>query len=94
MRKVESFSVDTEKDSDIINFLQRVSNKSQYIKELIRADIGNESSFSELQLEEIKSIVGEMLKEYVANGSIKELAADEDNMDEDAVNEINQFFNP
>lgn len=94
MRKVESFSVDTEKDSDIINFLQRVSNKSQYIKELIRADIGNESSFSELQIEEIKDIVSEMLKEYVANGSIKELSADEDNMDEDAVNEINQFFNP
>lgn len=92
MRKVESFSVDTEKDSDIINFLQRVSNKSQYIKELIRADIGNASNFNYVQIEEIKSIVAEMLKEYVANGSIKELAADDDSMDKDAINEINQFF--
>ena len=65
MRKVESFSVDTENDSDIIEHLKKCSNKSQYIKDLIRKDMNNKRA-----LTEVKALLWDMLKDKEFNDAL------------------------
>lgn len=78
MRKVESFSVDTENDKDIIEHLKKFKNKSQYIKELIRKDMVNKKALTDDQVKEVKSIILEMIKDKEFNIVHEELTVDDD----------------
>lgn len=78
MRKVESFSVDTENDKDIIEHLKKFKNKSQYIKELIRKDMVNKKALTEDQVREVKSIIWEMIKDKEFNIVHEELTVEDD----------------
>lgn len=78
MRKVESFSVDTENDKDIIEHLKKFKNKSQYIKELIRKDMTNKKALTEDQVREVKSIILEMIKDKEFNIIHEELTVEDD----------------
>ena len=78
MRKVESFSVDTENDKDIIEHLKKFKNKSQYIKELIRKDMVNKKALTEDQVREVKSIILEMIKDKEFNIVHEELTVEDD----------------
>lgn len=89
MRKVESFSVDTENDKDIIDHLKSFKNKSQYIKELIRKDMGNKRALTEDQIEEVKSIILEMIKDKQFN-----IVEEEMNVDNDIYNALLDLEGP
>ena len=81
MRKVESFSVDTENDSDIIEHLKKCSNKSQYIKDLIRKDMNNKRALTEEQIAEVKTLIWNMLKDKEFNVVQEEITVDQDVLD-------------
>lgn len=78
MRKVESFSVDTENDKDIINHLKKLKNKSQYIKDLIRKDINTSRALTEDQIREIKELIMEVIKDKEFNIVHEEMSVDDD----------------
>lgn len=83
-RKVKSFSLNSDEDKDIIKKLESVANISDYIKNLIREDIKNGGSLSKEQIEEVKKIVMQILKD-------KSIEIKEENFDIDAIDALCQF---
>lgn len=58
MRKVYSISL---KDEEIINHLEKIPNKSQYIKELVQRDM-KKKPFTKDQIAYIRKMIDEKLK--------------------------------
>ncbi|MFR2529793.1 MAG: hypothetical protein ACLS9F_19305 [Clostridium paraputrificum] len=85
-RVVRSFSLDSEKNKDIIEKLDAIPNRSNYIISLIKRDLENTNGlFSEEQKLAIKDIVYQILNEYkIDNNSINKL----DKETEDAINNL------
>lgn len=61
MRKVYSISL---KDEEIINYLEKIPNKSQYIKELIQMDM-KKKPFTKEQVTYIRKMIDEKIVERV-----------------------------
>ena len=64
-RVTRSLSLDDTLDKDILEILDNQPNRSDYVKELVRADIEkkkNSDSLTEKQKEEVKRIVIEILR--------------------------------
>ena len=61
MRKVYSISL---KDEKIINYLEKIPNKSQYIKELIQRDM-KKKPFTKEQVTYIRKMIDEKIVERV-----------------------------
>ena len=61
MRKVYSISMNTDTDQEVMDYLDKVPNKSQYIKELVKKDMNNEP-FTKEQLEYIRKMIDAQLK--------------------------------
>ena len=64
-RVTRSLSLDDKLDKDILEILDNQPNRSDYVKELVRADIEkkkNSDSLTEKQKEEVKRIVIEILR--------------------------------
>ena len=57
MRVVQSISLDTELDEDVLIYLKSVPNKSQFIKDCIRTHLSKTDNFTKSQLEQIREIV-------------------------------------
>lgn len=86
MRRVKSFSVDDEKEKEILEKLDSCGNVSDYVKRLILEDIRkSEEVFSEDQKEAIKKILREMLKGKIINDD--ELEDEEDQAVNDLIND-------
>lgn len=84
-RTTTTVSLNKIEDKDIINKLEKVGNKSDYIKALIREDIKSGSNFTAEQREEVLNIIKEFLKD-------KEVTTkDKEKVDEDIVNALDQF---
>lgn len=85
-RVVRSFSLDSEKNKDIIEKLDAIPNRSNYIISLIKRDLENTNGlFSEEQKLAIKDIVYQILNEYKIDiNSINKL----DKETEDAINNL------
>jgi len=62
MKKVKGFSFDTEKDKEILEYIEKQPNMSSYIKELIRKDMRKES---------IDEIVRKQIEKYLEGFEIK-----------------------
>ena len=85
-RVVRSFSLDSEKNKDIIEKLDAIPNRSNYIISLIKRDLEDKNIiFSEEQKLAIKDIVYQILNEYkIDNNSVNKL----DKATEDAINNL------
>lgn len=84
-RTTTTVSLNRIDDKDIIKKLDKVGNKSDYIKALIREDIKSGSNFTVEQREEIFNIIKEFLKD-------KEVTTkDKEEVDEEIVNALDQF---
>lgn len=85
MRKVETYSVDDKTDIDIINYLKTISNKSQYIKSLIRKDMENKRTLTDAQLAEVEGLIYKILEnnKFTINNEKKEkeVEVDQDVLD-------------
>ena len=57
MRVVQSISLDTELDEDVLIYLKSVPNKSQFIKDCIRTHLSKKDNFTNSQIEQIREIV-------------------------------------
>lgn len=63
-RVAKSVSINTETDRDILDKIESISNFSDYVKELIREDIrDNSTSFTKKQKEDIKNIILKVLND-------------------------------
>lgn len=58
MKKVKGFTYDTEKDKDVIEYIEKQPNQSRYIWNLVRQDM-NKNSLKNL----VRQYVEEILKE-------------------------------
>lgn len=58
MKKVKGFTYDTEKDKDVIEYIEKQPNQSRYIWNLVRQDM-NKNSLENL----VRQYVEEILKE-------------------------------
>ena len=85
MRKVETYSVDDKTDIDIINYLKTISNKTQYIKSLIRKDMENKRTLTDAQLAEVEGLIYKILEnnKFTINNEKKEkeVEVDQDVLD-------------
>lgn len=90
MRTVRSFSLDDIKDKEIIDYYDKIKNKSNYIKTLITADMKNKSNFTNEQKIELKTLFTQMIEEYLEHN---EISADKkiSEFDEDAIDALDQF---
>lgn len=61
MRVVQSISLDTELDEDVLLYLKSAPNKSQFIKDCIRSKMAEKDSFTERQIKQIREIVQSMV---------------------------------
>lgn len=85
-----SFSLDDEKDKEILKYYDKISNKSEYIKNLILSDMKTKSSFTKEQKNEIRELFSDLIKEYAHNN---ELSLDKvtEEFDLDAIEALDQF---
>lgn len=60
MKKIKGFSYDTEKDKDVIQYIEKQPHQANYIIELIRKDMSNKNDKIE---ELVKKYVKEILKD-------------------------------
>lgn len=90
MRTVRSFSLDDIKDKEIIDYYDKIKNKSNYIKTLITADMKNKSNFTNEQKIELKTLFTQMIEEYLEHN---EISVDKkiSEFDEDAIDALDQF---
>ena len=82
-RVAKSVSINTETDKDILEKIESISNFSDYVKELIREDIkDNSTSFTKKQKEDIKKLIIKVLNDenFVVNKS-KDKKVDQDQLD-------------
>ena len=82
-RVAKSVSINTETDKDILDKIENVPNFSDYVKELIREDIkDNSTSFTKKQKEDIKKLIMKVLNDenFVANKS-KNKKVDKDQLE-------------
>lgn len=86
MRKTKSFSVDDEKDKDILMHLETMSNASAYIAKLIRADMNKKSTFTDEQKREIFNLI----QQYVSENDIT-INKHENEVDSDIMDALDQF---
>lgn len=91
MRVVRSFSFDDEKDKEIINYIDNLKNKSDYIRNLIMSDLNDKSTFTKAQKQELKNLFTEMLTDFLENNEISVDSKNEKNFDEDAIAALDQF---
>lgn len=91
MRVVKSFSLDSDKDKRIIDYYDSISNKSEYIKNLILTDLNNKSNFTKDQREEIKDIFRNLLEEYLQDNKLNISNVEPVEFDEDAIDALSQF---
>lgn len=85
-----SFSLDDEKDKEILKYYDKISNKSEYIKNLILSDMKTKSSFTKEQKNEIRELFSDLIKEYAHNNELSLDKVKED-FDLDAIEALNQF---
>lgn len=85
-----SFSLDDEKDVKILEYYDKIKNKSEYIKNLIISDMKTKSSFTKEQKDEIRELFSDLIKEYANN---HELSIDKvkEEFDLDAIDALDQF---
>lgn len=85
-----SFSLDDEKDVKILEYYDKIKNKSEYIKNLILSDMKIKSSFTKEQKDEIRELFSDLIKEYANN---HELSIDKvkEEFDLDAIDALDQF---
>lgn len=85
-----SFSLDDEKDVKILEYYDKIKNKSEYIKNLILSDMKTKSSFTKEQKDEIRELFSDLIKEYANN---HELSIDKvkEEFDLDAIDALDQF---
>lgn len=86
MRKTKSFSVDDAKDKDILKHLDKMSNASAYIANLIRNDMNKKSTFTDEQKNEIFNLI----QQYVNENDII-INKTNNGIDSDIVNALDQF---
>lgn len=86
MRKTKSFSYDEEKDKNVIQYLDKMSNASAYIVNLIKADMNKKSSFSDEQKREILNII----QQYVNDN---EISVTKSKVDSEVLSALDQFDN-
>lgn len=78
-RVIRPISIDDELEKDILDKLDSVSNRSAYIKELVKADINRKKEeFTEDQKEAIKEIVYKILSNYDVNLDKETFKADKE----------------
>lgn len=82
-RVAKSVSINTETDKDILDKIENIPNFSDYVKELIREDIkDNSTSFTKKQKEDIKKLIIKVLNDenFIVNKS-KDKKVDKDQLD-------------
>lgn len=87
-RVAKSVSINTETDRDILDKIESISNFSDYVKELIREDIReNSTSFTKKQKEDIKKIILKVLNDenFIIN---KEKNKEVDKAQLDAIDDL------
>lgn len=87
-RVAKSVSINTETDRDILDKIESISNFSDYVKELIREDIrDNSTSFTKKQKEDIKKIILKVLNDenFIIN---KEKNKEVDKAQLDAIDDL------
>lgn len=78
-RVIRPISIDDELEKDILDKLDSVSNRSAYIKELVKADLNRKKEeFTEDQKEAIKEIVYKILSNYDVNLDKETFKADKE----------------
>mgnify|MGYP000995002691 CR=1 FL=1 len=82
MKKVKGFSYDTEKDMDIIKHIEKQPHQANYIINLVRKDIQQNSN-------EIENIVRKCVKKILKDKNI-EIKSNENSINK---NDINQLLN-
>lgn len=85
-----SFSLDDEKDKEILKYYDKISNKSEYIKNLILSDMKTKSSFTKEQKDEIRELFSDLIKEYAHNNELS-LDKVKEEFDLDAIEALDQF---
>lgn len=88
-RVAKSVSINTETDKDILDKIENVPNFSDYVKELIREDIkDNSTSFTKKQKEDIKKLIIKVLNDenFVVNKS------NDKKVDQDQLDAIDNLF--
>lgn len=90
MRVVKSFSLDDVEDKAIIDYFNSKKNKSDYLKELIKADMQNHSNFTPDQREEIENILKNFIEDYIDNNELT-LKEKNNEFDKDALDALEQF---
>lgn len=85
-----SFSLDDEKDKEILKYYDKISNKSEYIKNLILSDMKTKSSFTKEQKDEIRELFSALIKEYAHNNELS-LDKVKEEFDLDAIEALDQF---
>lgn len=86
-----SFSLDNVKDKTILDYYDKISNKSEYIKKLILADMNNKSAFTGEQKNELKKLFSQMLEDYLKNNEISVDKKTIEEFDQDAIDALGQF---
>jgi hypothetical protein len=86
VRKTKSFSYDEEKDKKIIEHLDKISNASAYIVNLIRADMNRKNTFSDEQKKEILNII----QQYISDNEIS-VTESKEKVDSEVLNALDQF---
>lgn len=86
MRKTKSFSYDEQNDKEVIKHLDKMSNASAYIVNLIRADMNKKSSFTDDQKREIFKII----QQYISENEIV-VTKSKDEVDSEVLNALDQF---
>lgn len=90
MRKVLSFSLDDEKDKDLIRHIKNQSNASAYIADLIRKDMNAiKSKFTDEEKNEIIKIV----KQFLEENEIDVVKTKKDKFDPKLKSALDQFDN-
>lgn len=82
MKKVKGFSYDTEKDMDIIKHIEKQPHQANYIINLVRKDIQQNSN-------EIENIVRKCVEKILKDKNI-EIKSNENSINK---NDINQLLN-
>lgn len=78
-RVIRPISIDDELEKDVLDKLDSVSNRSAYIKELVKADLNRKKEeFTDKQKEAIKEIVYKILSNYDVNLDKETFKADKE----------------
>lgn len=79
MRKVKGFSYDPVKDQDVMSFLSKQTNQSQYMWDLVRKDMSNN---------DLESIIKKHIEIYLSKIDLSQSSYSSIEIDEDSVIDI------